>query len=223
MKKLIFSFAAAACLAAVCAFAPGGTKSFEGVIEYSIDITSPSLPPEQLAMMAGSKVMMYIKNEKARVETHMGPVQSVSIIDTKTNQSVSLTDVMGQKYMTKINLNDEKAKAATKSEVKYLDGTKEIAGYKCKKAEVTAKLPDGTDTKIEVYYTEDLPYNGSYSNNIINGLKGFPMEYSINTGQYDMVMHYTVKSVTKETVSATKFDIPEGYTEITPEQLKGGQ
>jgi GLPGLI family protein len=217
MRKLLFSFAAAACLVAAMAFMPVPGKSFEGVISYDVSIQSASLPPEVIAMMKGSEMKTYTNGEKSRIELNFAMTQSVTILDHKAKTSVRLIDLMGKKYMIKTK-DDDAPKDAPKMEIKYVDGTKVIAGYNCKKAEMTITDKDNVKHTYEVYYTPDLPYYGNFKNGI-KGLKGFPMEYSIHSPESDMSMHFTVKSVIKESVSADKFIVPEGYKETTEEEM----
>jgi hypothetical protein len=70
---------------------------------------------------------------------------------------------------------------------------------------------------MDVYYTDQLPTNDIKP--IYKGLKGFPLEYTINQGGMDM--KFSAKSVSKISVADNKFDIPtEGYTVTTIEGLQ---
>lgn len=215
MKKLFLSFGAAGCLMISTAFAPAA-KSFEGVVTYDVKMESPALPPEAMAMMQGSQMKIYTKKEKTRVELKMGISENITIVDNKTKTAISLLDIMGNKYMIKSSTENNTEEA--KTELKYVDGTKEIAGYKCKKAEMTVTATDGSKHNFEVYYTEDIPYTSGYKNSI-KGLKGFPMEYGMYNPEYSMTMYFTVKNISKEAVADSKFEVPAGYKETTKEEL----
>jgi hypothetical protein len=45
------------------------------------------------------------------------------------------------------------------------------------------------------------------------GLKGFPLEYTIDAGQFKLKM--TAKTVKKETLGADLFNVPDGYQKMT--------
>ena len=124
-------------------------------------------------------------------------------------------DMMGSKVAIKMNPKDEKKakKEAKVLDIKYLDETKEIAGYKCKKAEITL---EGEEETIIVYYTEEI--NTQETKAQYKGLKGFPMSYEINTPEMKMVM--TVKEVKKEKVSSAEFTVPAEYEEMTMEEFQ---
>ena len=192
-------------------------SKFEGVVIYNISFDGAGLPPEAIAMLKGAETVTYLKADKQRVDMIM-PMQSTSsIMDNKNRNIVTLMDIMGQKFLIKMNDSDIKKEQDTAPElvIKYTDETKDIAGYKCKKAEISAK--DNGEKIVNVFYTEEI--SSIDLKPIYKGLKGFPLEYSVN--QSGMEMKFTAKSISKETVADSKFEIPkEGYRETTIEELQ---
>ena len=214
MKKV--TLALSLLMLSVINYGAHATTPFEGVVTYSITFVGSGLPPEALAMFKGAETITYIKSDKCRVDMNM-PMQSSSfIMDNKNKNIVSLMNIMGKKFLIKMNAADIKKEQETAPEttISYTDETKTIAGYKCKKAIVTI---GGSGKTMDVYYTDQLPTNDikpSYK-----GLKGFPLEYTINQGGMDM--KFSAKSVSKISVADNKFDIPtEGYTVTTIEGLQ---
>ncbi|MBL7888531.1 MAG: GLPGLI family protein [Bacteroidia bacterium] len=194
-------------------------SGFEGSVTYSISFEGSGLPPEALAMFKGSEAISYIKGEKRRMDMNMPMQSTISISDAKTKTVSTYMDIMGMKYLIKMNENDIKKEEekAPEMKIKYTDETKEVAGYKCKKAEVTLKTKDGKEETLNVYYTEEIPTTDVKS--VYKGLKGFPLEYVID--QKGMKMKFTATKVNKETVPDSKFEISkEGYTETTMEELQ---
>jgi GLPGLI family protein len=224
MKRILI----AAAIAVSAIVNVSAQKAFEGTVTYAISFEGSGLPPEALTMLNGAEAITHIKGDKRRTDMNMAIQSTTAIMDTKTKQIVTLMDIMGQKYLIRMNeadikKEDEKAPETT---IKYLDETKMIAGYKCKKAEVTVKTKEGKEEVVNVYYTDEIP--SAELKTAYKGLKGFPMEYMINQGGIKMT--FTAKSVSKDPVPDTKFDIPkEGYTETTMEdfqksmQKMGGQ
>jgi len=195
------------------------TPVFEGSVTYSISFEGNSLPPEALAMFKGAEAVTYIKGDKRRVDMNM-PMQSTSaIIDGKSNTVITLMDIMGMKYLIRMNeaeIKKEQEKAP-ETKIKYTNETKIVAGYKCKKAEVTVVSKDGREETLNVFYTEDIPASDVKS--AYKGLKGFPLEYAISQG--GMKLQFTATNVNSEKVSDSKFDIPkEGYTETSFEDFQ---
>ena len=165
--------------------------------------------------MLPSETIISIKGEMTRVEQSVMGGTQVVIANNKTKNSTILMDMMGQKISMEVTKEDvEKAEAeAGEPKIEYVSGTKEIAGYKCKKALVTS--PD-TDDEFVIYYTEKIP---ATSSNQYKSLKGFPLSYEVaNSG---MKMTITAKDVKKEKVSSSLFEIPDGYTKMSQEDLKG--
>lgn len=215
MKKIIMAIS----LSIVCILIASAQNKpgFEGVITYSISFEGSGLPPEAIAMFKGSETVTYIKSDKCRVDMIMPMQSSTFIMDNKNKNVVSLMDIMGKKYLIKMNEPDIKKEQdnAPETIIKYTDETKLIAGYKCKKAEITMKNSKGK--VLNVFYTEEIPTNDIKP--VYKGLKGFPMEYSMNQGGMDM--KFTAKSISKGNVPDSKFDIPkEGYIVTTTEELQ---
>lgn len=193
------------------------SNSFEGTISYSISFEG--LPAEAAAMFATSEMKTYIKKEMLRTDMNMGFAKTITISDLKNQSYVILTEAMGQKIMSRKSPKDTLEKDnSTVPNIKYLNDVKEIAGYKCKKAEVTNIDNQGLPHTFSVYYTEELPYSDYQSQ--FQGLKGCLMEFEIN--ESGMTMKISAKTVSKESISDDIFKIPEGYKEVSPEQMQMG-
>lgn len=212
MKNLIVAF-----MALAIALPTLAQKKFEGTIKF--DLSYEDLPAEMAAMeaMLPDEMVTVIKGEKSRLEQSMGMgMSSVTITDMKKGSGVLLMDMMGRKVameMTKEELEkmDKKKASQKEPEFKYVDGAKEIAGYKCKKAIVSI---EGAG-EMELYYTEELPAGASKQ---FEGLKGFPLEYTISQGP--MKINVSASSVKQEKVNAKLFEIPDGYDKMTFEEFQ---
>jgi GLPGLI family protein len=210
MKNLVLAFVALAI--ALPAFAQ---KKFEGTITFGLEYQD--LPAEMAAMsaMLPDEMITQIKGDKTRLEQSLGMGMSqVTITDLKKGSGTLLMNMMGKKMaveMSKDDLKDMDKKGDKKPEFKYVDGTKKIAGYECKKALV---IVEGAG-EMEIYYTEALP---SGANKQFEGLNGFPLEYVIDSGQFKMKM--TAKTVKAEALGADLFAIPDGYDKMTFEEFK---
>ena len=107
MKKISLFLLVAA---AIVAFSfTTSTPEFEGKISYEITVDAGNMPPEAVAMFEGSELNVYIKGTKSRSDVSMGFQNTSTISDTKTNTSVTLMDIMGNKYKIKSDpTKDEK-------------------------------------------------------------------------------------------------------------------
>ena len=216
MKKITFT----SLFVALFIFTSSAQKKsrFKGIVTFSISLESPNLPPEAIAMMKGAEMVVYIDGDKRRVDLNMSIQNASVIIDDKAKTMANLMEIAGKKYL--INMNEEEIKNEEAQEptpqFKYTDEVKKIAGYECKKVEITTKDVYGKDLVSYAYCTNEIPE--FEIKNPIKGLKGFPMEYS--TSEMGVIMAFTTKSVTTEKIDAVKFAVPEGYTSITTEEFQ---
>lgn len=195
------------------------TSDFEGKIVYDISLEGSGLPPEAMNMFKGSELVTYIKGDKRRVDMNMPMQNTTTISDNKTKKTVMLMDVMGMKYLIRMTEADMKKEQdeMPEAKIKVTTETKQIAGYKCIKNEVTVKTKEGKEETVNVWTTDEIP--SSETKSIYKGLKGMPLEYSLNTKGIKMT--FTTKQISKEAVADSKFDIPtSGYTETTMSELK---
>ncbi|MFI5151048.1 MAG: DUF4412 domain-containing protein [Bacteroidia bacterium] len=208
MNKFFLRFTLSAALLAT-AVVSKAQKSWEGSIVFTIDVSGEGLPPEAKQMMEGSEMKVYMKGDKSRTDMKMAMQNTITIADAKTKSSFILMDMMGQKIKM---INKDDGKKQPDVAVKELAETKEIAGYKCKKAELTVPNQE----PITVYYTEEIGNNGY--NTQMKGIKGYPLQFEVNQG--GMKIGYTAKSVTKEKIEDSKFTVDDKeYKVMTREEL----
>ncbi|MDC0304094.1 DUF4412 domain-containing protein [Flavobacteriales bacterium] len=187
-------------------------NKFEGTVVFGLEYKD--LPAEMAAMeaMLPDEMTTRIKGDKTRLEQSMGMGMSqVTITDMKTESGTLLMDMMGKKMAVSMSKDElgklEKKKAETKPKFNYVKGAgKEIAGYKCEKVMVTM---EGVE-EMELFYTNELPAG---ANKQFEGLKGFPLEYTMDSGQFKVKM--TAKTVTKEKLDKSLFGIPSDFEKMT--------
>ncbi len=203
-------------------------QTTEGYVLYDMKIEG--LPPEQAAMMGDMETKVTFKGGKVLTEmTSMMFTNQTSVDD---NGMVMLMEQMGNKIavkMTKAEIEKEAAKAKEKSaepKIEYLNETKTIAGYECKKAIVTLTGKDKKEEKMEVWYCEkfDNPNKEGRGKGqgFMKGLKGMPFEYA--GGQGGMKFKMVAKEVSVDPVSDAKFALSiDGYKLMTMDELKAMQ
>lgn len=199
-----------------------GGKEFNGTIVYNITYPDSKMDAQTLAMMPKT-MKMKIKGNMSRTEMSMGMGTTIIIFDSEVKTGVMLLDFMGQKFAMKMTAADfeEEIKDLPEPTVVTTDETKEIAGYACKKAIVKVK-EKGSETESEmiVYYTEDI---AAAKNNELNPLyKNIPgtmLEFSKVENGLNMLL--SAVSVEKEKIADSEFVTPEGFKEVTKDELKG--
>ncbi len=217
MRKLIFTLAAVA----LSTFGLNAQLT-EGHVKYDIEMSSDN--PEmqmQLAMMQGSKFELYFKDNLTRSEMSMGSLMKISTI-TNTEAENSLMLMSGMMGNIAVVITPEDVQSAEveapEMEVVFVDETKEIQGYTCRKAVVTDE--DGSESIF--WYTEEINLNKKGQSYLNSEVPGFPLEFEINKGDLKMTMLSTEfskkldKKMAKELFDTT---IPEGYKEMNMDEL----
>jgi len=190
-------------------------QSFEGKIVYNISYKDLPAEMQQMASVLPHNQTIWIKGNKSRFEQKMPQGSTVVITDASKGTSTILMEMMGQKYkmdIPKVEMS-QMMNEGQMPEIKYVSGTREIAGYMCNKAEVKMKEFDGIAT---FYYTEEIPPVKVQGMENLQ-LKGMFMAYEVSTK--GMAMSIEVATVDKTPIANSKFDIPIGYKEM-PEQMK---
>ncbi len=206
MKTALFLVVTAALFLTSCS-----PKTFQGSVNYTIDYELPEAMEAQRAMLP-TNMLMYIGEGFTRVEQKTMMGDQIVITDTKEKSAVLLMNMMGQKMA--ITMNSDDTPETEEPKIEYLDETKVVAGYNCKKAIVTTKDEEGEEQSVEVYYTKEIP---SEANDKLKGLDGFPLEYGISA--QGMLMTMKAKEIKKEKVAKNLSEIPEGYETMTMEEF----
>ncbi len=213
------------CLLALATFQVKAQKQLKsGLIKLEItDVKSDDeMVAAQLDMMKGTETIYAFTDKTSYSQSNLmgGLMQMTTITDVKTQETLLLMDMMGQKMLVpstkedrdKFNPSNETAQwdvAYDKSD------TKTIAGYDCYKANITMK---GMDGGFKMYITEDI----LASTDMIQGMEsmnldGFPLEYIMEMPQ--MSFTYTAVEVTDK-VDASLFEVDKsGYKEMTYEEF----
>jgi GLPGLI family protein len=223
MKKL-FSTLAVVALTALSLNA----QIKEGYVLYDMKIEG--MPPEQAAMMGDMESKMTFKNGKVLTEMTSMVFSNQIAVDEKG--MTMLMEQMGNKIavkQTKEEMAKEEAKMKDKPvdpKIEYTEETKTIAGYECKKANITTVGKDKKEEKIEMWYCEKFENPNKEGKGrgqaAMKGLKGMPFEYS--GGQGGMKFKMVAKEVSVDPVSDSKFELStEGYKIMTMDELKAMQ
>jgi GLPGLI family protein len=187
----------------------------EMTLVYDAKVTTGNSEPKMADAFDGATTTIYLKGHQSRSEMVSALFSSTTVHDLKTGSAVVLREVSGQKLLIRMTADDWQEKNTRYKGITFKNTgeTKEIAGYKCQKAEAT--MSDGS--KFIVYYTPDIiPENKEYDYHFKN-LEGLPLEYELT--QRSLTIRYTVSKINMNPVPASKFDIPKsGYREMTYEE-----
>jgi GLPGLI family protein len=194
----------------------------EGHFTYSIEMKSDN-PDMQMAigMMQGSSMDLYVMGPKTRVDMKMGTMMEISTITDQSDKVLMLMGGMLGKNAIVTTISElEKNKADyTEPTLTLIDETKTINGFICKKALLTDA--DGNESLF--WYTEDIVVSKKGQSYLNANVPGFPLEYSINVNGMTMTLNIKdiVKKLDKNQKKNFEIKIPEGYQEMTLDQLQG--
>lgn len=219
MKQVILSIVAIAM--SFASFA----QMTEGSIKFSIDIESDDPQMEMMKpMLAGSTLEMLFAEGKSKTIMKLGSVMTMTtIVDTESTETTVLAEgMMGKKGATgSLDNVPEPEENDDEPTVELIDETKEILGYACKKAVIT----DSEGTELIYWYTDEIEIDRKGQNVLTDKIPGVPLEFAIDNEQFVMVM--TATEVNKKLPAKEKvvfsMDIPEGYEEVSMEDMMKGQ
>lgn len=204
------------CFTLVVITLTANAQGFKGIITYSMSY-SGNVDAATIAQQP--KVMtVSIMGNLAKMNLLLGPVTLDVITNGDKKETTTMIDMMGEKKYfksTTTEIEEESTKNGAPV-IRYLEETKVIAGYTCKKAEYVTKDEDDKETVTTVYYSEELGSELTNFGSTFHGLKGFPMEYVITQGE--IITTFAVTEVKKGKVKDTDFGIPSDYVELTAEE-----
>ncbi|MBN2729103.1 MAG: hypothetical protein JXR53_07750 [Bacteroidales bacterium] len=228
MKKLSFLMLFAFMFVAVnSANAPDKKKKpLNAIITYTISYEG-DWDPATLAQQPTEQIVKVLGNQH-RTEIMSGGANIYIIANGNDSSTIILLDIssMGLKYYMKTEKEKILAEMEDEPKINYLDETKTISGYECKKAEYITTDEYGDEVATVVYYSEELGNESTNFGGTFHGLKGFPMEYSIETEQGTVTYAVTNVQTKKTKIKDIIFMIPTDYEELDEEkakQLFGGE
>ncbi|NVN94304.1 MAG: hypothetical protein HXX18_03365 [Bacteroidetes bacterium] len=201
-------------------FAQKKAKTFKGTITYEMKYSGDGLEPAQIAQMPKESTIKIYENLTL---TEQGPATVITNGDLKKVSVLMNLSAYGLKKYLIVKKQEEIEKDNKGTVIKYLDETKDILGYKAKKAEITSAPKEdeeeASSAKITVYYTDELGSDlVNFGNEMFHGLNGVALEYEVVTPK--ITIKGLAKTVEKGKVKEIDFLIPSDYVETTMEAFQ---
>ena len=204
-------------------------KLKEGVINYKIEYLDDENEKPIISMLPTEMTIKFKKGYSIQeVEGWMGIFRMAGIRHIKDDTKTALLKILADKYLYSIKGGQDAFGFDPMKDKKivYSKETKLIAGYKCKKANVTIKNKKGDEQKMLVYYTEEL--KAPYPDEDFD-IGGIVLQTEILLGDEDddeaLTQITTAIEVKKGKVKKKEYAIPAGATKIEKEkfmQMLGG-
>lgn len=185
----------------------------EGYILYSMQYADLELSKEEIAIMPTTSEMWF-KGDNMRMTLPMGLGLESSVIVT-ADQVHILLDIMGNKMAVKSSqreIQKESRKATTYRLKSLTNESKDIAGFTCKKAIMSAE----GEQDMVVWFSDQIRSKGSWYYNL-DGIIGVPLEFSLRTAEVNARM--VAKEVKLGKVDDKIFKISEDYKLMTQEEM----
>ena len=208
LSVLLFSLFIVAC-------SSNGPKFIsEGVVEYDAAVVDKQHP---MAGLVPNSMSMFFKQGLYCSEmTTMGVFTSKFIANSKEKTFITMVKVFDMKNACIENEKQIKGeKDAYKLNFKHTKDTKIIAGYKCKRV-IATRESDPSDV-FDVYYTEELDVKKPNYSTPYDSLKGIVMQFRLQ--KFGMEMEFKAKSVRKEDIPDSMFDLPGFYKVVSKAEM----
>ena len=193
----------------------------KGTVSYEMELPDN----EEAAAMGKSIIKICFDGTNQATEiVMMGGMMNIKTIApvNSPKDTRMLMSMMGKKFEI-INLPEEQLTNSPGANLNNLESAvsvtydkndvKEIAGYKCHKAEI--KMEDGS---TNIFYVTNLIAQAQNANTKAKvKLDGFPMEMTMTTPQGKAIVKATEF---KAEVAADAFQVPNDYKKVTQEQLQ---
>lgn len=236
MMKRVFSLAAAVLFAVSGIMAQ---NTFKGIVKYKVESTgTTAMTIPEAAATAEVKVDGNDLFTKSAIflTSYMG-AECVLVKNMKTTICMDLSQIVG--YLRaqgsefdyqgsgKILVKDEASASSFDSLTivdtepghfyyEYVDGeTKVIAGQTAYKMIRHMYDEDGVDHPMVMWYSKEI---GPAYNALFSGLKGMPLECTIDAGE-GRAITYTATEVVEGKVKKTDFLLPDGYDTLSDEEV----
>lgn len=196
-----------------CAFL-NAQDNFEGVIVKTMTYDNMSPEMKAYAAMMPTETTVYMDKNLSKSVTQTAMGEKIILADSETGDVISLINNAGNMIGIRSN-TEEEIEDQEVPEIEYLDETKEILGYTCKKA-----IASSDEAEVIIFYTDELPELESAKKRITD-IDGFVMELIVDTEQVTVTT--TVSEIREEKVKKIKMEIPSEYKEMTMEEIKALQ
>lgn len=220
--KIIAILSSSIMLFSITAF----TQVKQGKMSYDVYFSSDDPAASGFAeRMEGSVLEITFMDGKIRSDLFAGQMMTNTVVMNKKSDTalVLLDGMMGRIAMknAEADMDEERRLAYENRSVELTNETKEVMGYMCKKAIITA----GDSNEIIVWYTEEIVPTYRKGDYLYEEIPGLPIEIYGNWWNLDMkAVAFEFKEKLKKTDEIFITKVPEGFTLRTADEMnKMGQ
>lgn len=194
-------------------------KIDEGSIEYDIVYLQDERENPLISLLPTTMTFSFKNNVSVqKIEGWMSIFAMSGIVDRNSDKSSAMLKIMNEKYVFETNTNGPSFGFDSMPNFKIVetDSIVEIAGMKCKKAEVIFNID--TVPNFAIYYTDMIELDRPNLNNPFHDIKGVILEYQMSFQKIPMRLR--AKSISTEAVNEEDFAVPAGYEKVSREKMQ---
>ncbi len=196
-----------------------------------IKMNGDDAPPEMSSMLGNMQVQIISDGLIQKNSMTMMMMKNVTIMDSKLDSVYLYMEVMGKKYLIADHYANSKSGAeqieANYKTKEFPDDVKEILGFKCKRVDISFKLPsenDSSEVTIKTYVTKEIKFDPAFISQTNRSFKldGTPMEFNMimGSGSFQMELQMTAKQFNKD-INPADLNHPTGnYKRYTLEEFQ---
>ena len=214
MKKLIVTISLVLTIGLFCSQVYAQQGKFKGIVKYTLTWEGEAVPP-------GAPTTLEIKvfeNQTAFDDIFSG---SKVITNSTSGISYSMFDfsqVPVEGVTGKWYIKDKlEPKDLENNTYKISSETKEIAGKKVKKVDVTFKSEDGTEKNEVIWICDEM--GPEQDLRFYPGLKGMPFEFPVDIEKYKITFKVS-EIIEGGKVEKADMLLPTGFEEVTIEEFQ---
>jgi len=191
-------------------------KLKQGTIEYKLEYLDDANEKPIISLLPTEMKIQFKKGYYLQsVEGWMGIFRMAGVNNVKEKKKSALLKIMNKKYLYQVDGNSDGFgfNPMKDKKIELTKETKEIAGYKCKKANISWNNYD-----FVVYYTDKIKIDEPNWNNPFPEIDGVLLEYQYE--MFDIKTKVTATAVIKEDVPDDVFEIPAGYKNVSKKEME---
>lgn len=216
IKKIFLIFAFVSILVAC---SDGVSDKSEGVIDFSVTYPKINKNIDGFSFYP-TEMKMYFKQDKQMTSlAALGGVFKTNFVCKRQHEDFfHMVKLMSEKYVLELKGNEITLanQLLPKHHIEFVDSTKEILGFMCKKAIVT--IENETNDAFTVFYTDAIRIENPNWCNQFAPINGVMLEYQYE--KYDICMRFKATKITFEKVNDIIFEIPVDYQHVSALEIE---
>ncbi len=196
-----------------------GSGSDEGCIDYDIKYMQSQNQNPLISLLPKTMSFKFKDNSTVqRIEGWMEVFIMAGITNAETQEKSAFLKILNNKFYYATNLNGPTFGFDKFSgmKIEYVESeTKVVAGYLCKKADITFSNKD--IPPFSVYYTNEIDIKEPNLNNPFSSIDGVLLEYQMIFQGIPMCI--VANKVEFVNVEDEEFEIPTGYEKVPMETM----